>query len=262
MKRISFKQAGYDCRYALCQHEPKGGHGIDGGKFCYVVVSDEGDLAMSLAIYSSEWPETIPLLERQRLLANDLEDLHLGLLRGNMVLHSAGPLEALSEYHDPGPGRDCEHLPGGKCWTDWSWSDRHHAWLPTKAIAFNDKGLCFEQPEAFWLKLEEAAQASFPAAREAMAQAAQVKMCPMCHGARAVPAETPNPGLVLRAFLALYVHTVRAVDLFSRPDQAVFTRADKLVIRCPGAPAAVPEKHTVKFSPDDEGNLVVEVKPL
>lgn len=249
MKRVTFKVPGYDCMHAPCQHEQKGNHGIDGGQYNYIVIADEGDLAMSLCLAATEWPETIPAEKRQQILDYDMRSLTSGRARGNMVLHSAGPLEALSEYHEPSPGRDCPHLPGGRCWTDWSWSDRHRTWHLDQALAFNEKGLLFEQPEAFWLKLEEAAQVSFPGARKAMAKAAQVKMCPACKGQRAVDADMPDPKLLLRALGGLMITNQKLAGAMV---------GGHLVISAHVLDTA-PEKVRVRL--DTAGNLHIEVLP-
>lgn len=60
MKRTAWKTLGYDCRNAPCKHEPKGDHGISGGRWNYAVTTDEGDLALLLEIHADEYPETVP----------------------------------------------------------------------------------------------------------------------------------------------------------------------------------------------------------
>lgn len=122
--RTSHREPGYDCRVA-CEHEPKGEHGISGGDWWYAV--SEGDRAVTLHVLGNEYPASV-----ERPLPPIL----------------AGGLATLS-WHEPDPdGRECQFI-GQKCKSDSSSIEGQRFWKEHACAAQ------FEQPESFWLALEE-----------------------------------------------------------------------------------------------------------
>lgn len=134
MERISFKQPGFDCR-KKCKHTPKGDHGIHCEEWFYAV--REGDFALSITVYSPNWPDTVEPETVQRLNKFLPEATCLSM-------HHAKP-EYLGEDEQP-----CQFVEGGTCYGNYTrfGLDVDRFW---KAHA---RSSGFEQPESFWKAME------------------------------------------------------------------------------------------------------------
>lgn len=222
MKRLSFKRPGYDCIRAVCQHTPKGDHGISGGDYWWSVVTDEGDIALVLHLHADDWPETIPADIREQMWRSRRGDRPLG----SLDLHTAFPpaRDALLSQ----PAGLCEYLKV-PCHNGGSWCLATERFIDV--LAYDDVGrLLFEQPEAFWVRLEEEAQKRIPAIRERGAEVARWVLCPTCHGEQTVVNDgTPNPRTALRALAALIEERGGALHL--SPGKLVAAKAANVTIR-------------------------------
>jgi hypothetical protein len=136
-ERKSFQKAGYDCVHAPCEHTPKGEHGIFGGAWFFVAV--DGPVAVSLEVLTSFYPDTVPArardcgwpARRDRII-------------GTLSWHRAIPTAT------DAAGRQCEFVPGGRCYDMNVGYTVVDQFLPLLAPTF-------EQPEPVWQRLEELA---------------------------------------------------------------------------------------------------------
>jgi hypothetical protein len=177
MKRLSWKRAGYDCKYAPCQHTPKDEHGIDGGSYTWAVVTDEGDLGADLSLFAQEWPETIPVEERRKLRRSGIERFREGRLTGSLGIHMAFATDRESLRGGARGRQDCKLV--SPCWASTSYLgvDAFAKVLQTGPDGFPT----FEQGEPFWAALEAWLQERAPGLR---AERADLRwyLCPVCHG--------------------------------------------------------------------------------
>ncbi len=132
MKRTSSVEPGYNCGPGGrdCQHEPKGDHGIDGGTWWYAV--SQGAHAVSLSMLARDYPggleDATPQVRR----------VLLGRSLGTMAFHRADP-----------DGATCDLVEGGRCQVDTTMLGATAFW-----DTYGDWTQA-EQPEAFWLALEQ-----------------------------------------------------------------------------------------------------------
>lgn len=128
MKRTSSVEPGYNCGPGGrdCQHEQKGDHGISGGTWWYAV--SQGPHAVSLSMLAREYPESVkdvpPVLLRRSL--------------GTLSYHRADP-----------DGSACDLVEGGRCELGTSFLGAQAFW-----DTYGDWTQP-EQPEGFWLALEQ-----------------------------------------------------------------------------------------------------------
>ena len=128
MKRTSSVEPGYNCGPGGrdCQHEKKGDHGISGGTWWYAVST--GPHAASLSMLARDYPESVkpvpPMLLERSL--------------GSLGFHKADP-----------HGCACALVEGGRCEVDMTWLGATEFW-----DTYGDWTQA-EQPEAFWLALEQ-----------------------------------------------------------------------------------------------------------
>jgi len=129
-QRITQKEPGYDCR-AQCQHKKKGDHGIMSDTWWYCV--RDGDRAVSLSVYSSDYPATV-----------DRSSLFGSLLCNRPV--------AITVHRKSSSGTDkaCNWLDGQPCepaMFSLIWADQHFK-------RFFQHRDAYVQGEDFWKKLE------------------------------------------------------------------------------------------------------------
>ena len=142
MKRQSYKRPGWDCIRNPCGKNgcgtnPGSSHGIHGDDWVYVV--SDGPFALSLTVFSHQFPATVPP-ETVRRLAD------AGPFGADLSLHVGLPVE-------DGRARDCEYVEGGKCYQGHRWSSVSAAdefWLDSAR-----PGDSFDQSEGFWRALEQ-----------------------------------------------------------------------------------------------------------
>jgi hypothetical protein len=177
MKRKAEKVPGYDCGWhgEKCQHERKGEHGISGGYYLYSVVAEEGDVAVVFTVHAAEYPDTIEEPRRSQCIASATADAPCFY-----HVHAAFPLEMSQVGGEP---IVCAYLPGGSCYGDGG-----HFSGASEILQAHGRPGAFEQPEAFWLELEEILA---DRAQHARANRADLvwKVCPECGG-------TDHPGFV------------------------------------------------------------------
>jgi hypothetical protein len=167
MKRLTSRTPGYDCRNAPCQHEEKGDHGISGGYWRFVVVADEGDLALVLTVFADDYPDTVPAAVRKRWRDDRARDLLTSL-----DVCSLFPTDRDDVGHS---GRPCEWL-GVPCFRGWSSSLQGAELLKASGHPYQA-----EPTEALWLALEEKLTRLAPQIRADDASKAWAR-CPTCGG--------------------------------------------------------------------------------
>ena len=134
MERLTFQRPGYDCR-TKCVHEVKGDHGIHCDEWWYVV--KDGDVAVSLNIFSGIWPKTAPHVPSAL-------DPDRWPMAADLTVHVAFPVDEYSQEE-----RECQWVEGGKCYGC-------HSSTLWAADFYKKHGVDkYEQPESFWLALEK-----------------------------------------------------------------------------------------------------------
>lgn len=171
MERISHRESGYDCRVE-CKHDRKGDHGIHGGRYLWSV--RDGDVAVVLAVFAADYPETVEQRSRFRR--------EKGLL-GSVFVHATFPTERSDLLKPPHP--NCDFLGGQACWEIWDSTLATDDFKPV--VAFHSEGgPLFDQPETFWQALEAWLTERAPGFRESRIDT-KWKLCPCCKGEQTVP---------------------------------------------------------------------------
>ena len=167
MKREQKKVPGYDCGWhgEKCQHDTKGEHGISGGYYLYLIVADEGDLALVFTVHAAEYPATVEEPRRSRLLG--------GLPLCFWHLHATFPFDMSQIGTKPSP---CDVLPSGACYGDGG-----HYSGPEKILVQHGTPGVFDQPESFWHALETLFADVAPGIRAGRADHLW-RVCPACGG--------------------------------------------------------------------------------
>jgi hypothetical protein len=178
--------AGFDCR-KKCSHDPKGDHGISGGRFYWILRGDDPRFAFVLVLHADEYPTTVEPHFLANRLARCREVLHEGIILpwpGYLALHSTVPLDkSMVAENDRGSVHGCEYLDNVPCYDGGSWN----AGKDLAGVIAHDGGrLLPDQPEAFWAVLEEVAQRDFIEATARADEAAHWMRCPTCNGERII----------------------------------------------------------------------------
>lgn len=175
MKRITRAVRGYDCR-KVCEHEHKGDHGISGGHYVWALVNAEGDIAISLNIHVTNFPESVEPWAVTRAEQRMRDDLASGSgPLGVLCYHTAFPTSAeqvLTEHAGP-----CDFLSGKLCF------DAGSSGLATREFPYTlDKRrlIALTQGEEFWTAME--ARLTRATARiRADRMDTKIVICPTCH---------------------------------------------------------------------------------
>lgn len=172
MKRRFERHPGYDCRSNPCGRDGCGtrrgsSHGIHNDVWVYTVI--DGDVALCLKVGSGVYPETVPPspLDRDKPSGDYL------------FLHVAFPTKREQLLPNAGARQACEYVEGGLCYADECGS-------AADFVKRHFVGKTHEQPESFWLALEERCAVL---AREARVRRVDVlyEQCPHCGGVGTVP---------------------------------------------------------------------------
>lgn len=164
MRRFSHLRPGYDCIRTPCGvngcgTNPGACHGIHGDEWIYVV--SDGVVALSLTVYSSDFPATVPKDDR-------------GPMGADLTVHATFPTR-IEDVREQSTGESCEYVTAGRCFTAGSWCTRAAAFFTRSGAVYG-----FTQPEAFWLALEaEWAELAKPAYLE---RKDGHMRCPHCDG--------------------------------------------------------------------------------
>lgn len=168
MKRDFKVQPGYDCMHAPCQHTPKGDHGIHGDQWHYSVIRDDGASALSLTVFTTNFPSTVPA--HKRFYSDGKTESG-----SDLSMHTNFPTDRESIQHGS-KGQKCEYVAGGRCWSDYSTALGAHEFWDEHAT----KGRK-EQPDSFWLALEARCDELFASANRERADLKWAR-CKHCDG--------------------------------------------------------------------------------
>lgn len=246
MKRLQFKRAGFDCRNGncpACAGGRKGDHGINGGRYCWGVQSDDGLYALVLDLSADEYPETVPEHVRLRQAHDRLSTDPIQkqcAISGSLSVHARLP-QKKDDLTKPVEDVACHFLAGpGPCYGDGTFMAGEHV---ADVLALDAEGrILFDQPEAFWRRMEEKAERWLARARADAEETARWKVCPTCDGETFVPVEAVLvPSVALRALGLLALRQGGALHL---------DKAEVLGV--------LPE--SVKVTVASDGGLNVEVK--
>jgi hypothetical protein len=144
VRRHSEIVPGYDC-FNECKHPSKGNHGIHGDEWHYVVVSDDGHIALALTVYTDIYPPTVEKWQRDS--ERPIEERR----SGTDLTYHVGFSTTRGEMRDYDPktwGSECPHV--GRC--DASRTTALGAGEFFRAHGDSNQ---FEQAESFWAALEE-----------------------------------------------------------------------------------------------------------
>jgi hypothetical protein len=159
MRRFTQRHPGYDCKFAPCQHTPKGNdHGWSGGKRWHAVVADEGDIAVVLFLTPHVFPTTVPEELRRRVEKERLGDG--SDISAEFFVHRSFPIDA-EEVLGTSGSEKCEFLPGGRCYGHGGGGFAEAAKLVRECygpeldeIAFALATFDYEPREGLWRALE------------------------------------------------------------------------------------------------------------
>lgn len=142
MKRMTKRVPGWDCiRHPCgkngCGERPGASHGIHCEDWLYVV--SDGDVALSLTVFSNVYPDSVPEDDR----------LPKAPWGADLSLHVGFPLPTFTAGDDD----ECPWLDGGRCYQGGHYSSALQGGEFWEEHAGRDHG--FTQPESFWMALEE-----------------------------------------------------------------------------------------------------------
>lgn len=148
IKRHSERVPGYDCirnpcGRGNCGKTPGGSHGIHCDDWIYVV--SDGDLALSLTVFSGIFPYSVP----EDTVANLRSIYPMG---ADLSLH-VGFVVPGNDWGDD-DGQECPWVAGGRCYHGAYYSTALGARGFWNEHAGRDCG--FVQPESFWMAMERA----------------------------------------------------------------------------------------------------------
>jgi hypothetical protein len=222
VKRLSFRRTGFDCRNGNCPScaaGHKGDHGISGGRYCWGVQSDDGLYALVLDLHADEYPETVPQSVRLRDATERLDPAcRPYTISGSLSIHSRLP-QKQEDLLRPVKDVACHFLAGpGPCYGDGTFLAHEHV---NDVLALDAEGrILFDQPEAFWQRLEAKSVTWIARAREEAAETARHRVCPLCNGDQFTPAADVNPHTVLRVLLALAKRAGGRVEITAEESRA------------------------------------------
>lgn len=181
MIRKTITRPGYDCvRHPCGKHgcgtHPGSNHGIHCDDWVFVV--SEGDLALTLTVFSGIFPASVPIVARRAITYP---------MGADITLHVGFPSTA--EEMLGKESRECEHVSTGRCFgmrfsTSLGARDFVEEWF--------DKWKGTDQSEMFWLAMERRFADWAKEARDGRCDTTH-KVCPKCEGIGIVRNEPVTP---------------------------------------------------------------------